>query len=72
MILKEAAVVLDVSKMTVTRLIKNGVLPAKQACRGAPYVIRRADLELPIVRRCIVSERTSAIDTRQGSFVGAG
>ena len=71
LILKEAAVVLDVSKMTVTRLIRNGVLPAKQACRGAPYVIRKTDLELPIVRRSIVGERTSVIDPRQGSFVEA-
>jgi hypothetical protein len=37
--------------MTVLHLIKDGVLPAKQSCVGAPYVIREADLELPAVQR---------------------
>jgi hypothetical protein len=40
-----------VSRMTVLHLIKDGVLPAKQSCVGAPYVIREADLELPAVQR---------------------
>jgi excisionase family DNA binding protein len=42
-ILHEAASRLGVSKMTVVRLIKDGLLPAKQACIGAPYVIKQAD-----------------------------
>jgi excisionase family DNA binding protein len=36
----EAASRLGVSKMTVVRLIRDGLLPARQACVGAPYVIR--------------------------------
>jgi excisionase family DNA binding protein len=52
-ILHEAASCLGISKMTVVRLIKDGVLPAKQTCIGAPYVIREADLEPSIVRRAI-------------------
>jgi excisionase family DNA binding protein len=39
-ILHEAANRLGISKMTVVRLIKDGLLPAKQTCIGAPYVIR--------------------------------
>jgi hypothetical protein len=39
------------ASMTVVHLIKDGVLPAKQCCVGAAYVIREADLELPAVRR---------------------
>jgi hypothetical protein len=31
--------------MTVIRLIKDGLLPAKQACMGVPYVIRDGDLD---------------------------
>ena len=44
LILNEAASRLGVSKMTVVRLIKDGILPAKQACIGAPYVIRESPI----------------------------
>jgi excisionase family DNA binding protein len=67
-ILHEAADRLGVSKMTVTRLIKDGLLPAKQTCIGAPYVIREADLELPMVRRALADGRAVSPDPRQGSF----
>jgi excisionase family DNA binding protein len=50
LILHEAAGRLGVSKITVVRLIKDGVLPAKQSCVGAPYVIRETDLDLREVR----------------------
>jgi hypothetical protein len=52
--------------MTVIRLVKDGLLPAKQACIGAPYVIREADLDLPAVRRAIESGRAVSQDPRQG------
>lgn len=55
--LKEAAALLGVSKMTVTRLIKDGLLPAKQACGGAPYVIRQEDLAQPAICRAVESGR---------------
>ena len=67
-VLHEAASRLGVSKMTVTRLINDGVLPAKQICVGAPYVIRETDLELPAVKRAIESGRAASPDTRQGTF----
>ena len=69
LILKEAALVLNVSEMTVTRLIKDGILPAQQACRGAPYVIQQADLGLAVVRRAIEGRRAAVIDPRQESLV---
>lgn len=59
LVLKEAAAVLGVSKMTVTRLIKDGVLPAEQACGGAPYVIRRDELMQPAVTRAIANGRVA-------------
>jgi excisionase family DNA binding protein len=43
--LEQAASALRTSKMTVLRMISNGVLPARQVCRGAPWVIRKDDLE---------------------------
>jgi excisionase family DNA binding protein len=67
-ILHEAADRLGVSKMTVIRLIKDGLLPAKQTCVGAPYVIREADLELPVVRRALAKGRAVSPDPRQDSF----
>ena len=69
LILHEAATHLGVSKMTVIRLIKDGLLPAKQACLGAPYVIRQQDLDLPLVRRVITGGRAVTRDTRQDSLV---
>jgi len=67
-ILHEAATRLGVSKMTVVRLIKDGLLPAKQACVGAPYVIREVDLDLPEIRRAIAKGRAVPADPRQNTF----
>jgi excisionase family DNA binding protein len=61
-VLEEAADRLGVSKMTVIRLIKDGLLPAKHACIGAPYAIREADLDLPAVRHALT--RGGAVSTR--------
>lgn len=48
--LDEAATFLHVSTMTVLRMIKSGVLPARQLCKGAPWVIKAADLDKDAVR----------------------
>ena len=37
--LEEAAEHLALSEKTVRRLIQDGVIPARQACKGAPWVI---------------------------------
>lgn len=68
LVLHEAATRLGISTMTVTRLIKDGVLPAKQTCVGAPYVIREADLELPALKRAIKNGRALTPDPRQGTL----
>jgi excisionase family DNA binding protein len=65
LILYEAASRLGVSKMTVVRLIRDGLLPARQACVGAPYVIREDDLNRPAVRRALASGRAVSPDPRQ-------
>jgi excisionase family DNA binding protein len=67
-ILHEAASRLGVSKMTVIRLIKDGLLPAKQTCIGAPYVIKQADLDRPEVKRAIAHAGAVSADPRQGTF----
>jgi excisionase family DNA binding protein len=64
----EAAGRLGVSKTTVVRLIKDGVLPAKQSCAGAPYVIRAIDLDLQEVQHAVMNGRAVSPDPRQESF----
>jgi excisionase family DNA binding protein len=68
LILDEAASRLGVSKMTVARLIKDGILPAKQSCVGAPYVIKEVDLNLQKVRHAVKNGRAVSQDPRQASF----
>ena len=68
LILHEAATLLNVSKMTVIRLIKDNVLPAKQSCPGGPYVIRREDLDRHTIRRAVESGRAVSHDCRQESL----
>lgn len=68
LILHEAASRLGVSKMTVIRLIRDGLLPARQVCVGAPYVIQEADLDQPAVRRTIENGRAISPDARQESM----
>ena len=68
LILHEAASRLGVSKMTVVRLIRDGLLPARQVCAGAPYVIQENDLDRPAVRHAIANGRTVSADARQESL----
>ena len=49
--LDEAAEALSISPATVRRLIAQGALPARQYCKGAPYVILATDLRRPVVVR---------------------
>jgi excisionase family DNA binding protein len=68
-ILHEAATYLGVSKMTVVRLIKDGILPARQSCPGAPYVINRDDLDRVATRGTGASRRAVSHDARQKSLI---
>jgi excisionase family DNA binding protein len=68
LILSEAASRLGVSKMTVVRLIRDGLLPARQVCARAPYVIREEDLARPAVRQAIARGRPLSTDPRQESL----
>jgi len=48
--MKEAAEILQVSPMTVLRMIRAGRLPAEQYCKGAPWIIRRAEIDRPDIQ----------------------
>src|SRR5271166_6834404 len=68
LMLNEVVEELGVSKMTVIRMIHTKTLPARQVCPGAPYVIRRQDLELPNVRSAVPRSPVSS-DIRQTSMI---
>jgi hypothetical protein len=56
--LLEAAEALAVSTSTVLRMIRAGILPANQLCKGAPWIIRHCDLQHNDVRREAMARRT--------------
>ena len=45
--LTEAAGMLGLSPLATLRRIRAGVIPAEQCCKGAPWVIKRRDVEGP-------------------------
>ena len=49
LVLSEAAHQLAVDPVVIRRLIRSGILPARQACKGAPWIIHKEALELPEV-----------------------
>jgi hypothetical protein len=59
--LEQAAQQLHTSTMTVRRMIGSGVLPAQQACKGAPWVIKRCDLQRPEVGAALQSRSTRSL-----------
>ncbi|MCP4283026.1 MAG: helix-turn-helix domain-containing protein [Gammaproteobacteria bacterium] len=63
---------LGVSVSKVRKLIKQGILPAKQVCTGAPWLIQKEDLALDQVRHAAKSPVASCPltpNSKQGSFI---
>ena len=55
----EAANRLSISAMSVTRLVRSGVLPAEQAAACLPAVIKAADLKLAAIKSAVHALKTS-------------
>jgi excisionase family DNA binding protein len=55
--LDEAAAALSISPSTVRRLINDGQLSANQLCKGAPWIIRAADLDRSDVKGAAKARR---------------
>ena len=51
--LEEAAGLLGVDVTRVRRLIADGLIPATQLCRGAPWIIKGAALEAPSIQQVL-------------------
>ena len=49
--IEEAASALSVSPSTILRMLNEGSLPGKQLCKGAPWIIRKEDIEHGDVRK---------------------
>jgi DNA invertase Pin-like site-specific DNA recombinase len=56
--LDEAASTLNISPATVRRLISDGTLPARQACKGAPWIILVSDIASEAVVRAADARRS--------------
>ena len=65
LVLAEAAQRLGVSPSRVYRLIRSGVLPARQACKGAPWLIAEQALDRPEVRAALAGKGPLTADPNQ-------
>jgi excisionase family DNA binding protein len=68
--LEQAAHLLQISKMSVLRMISARELPAHQACKGAAWVIRRDDLVRLGARRALQPDQKGprTINPNQKTF----
>ena len=69
--LDEAADILKVSRATAYRMVSRGILPARQLCAGAPWIIGLADLQQDAVQRDAQARRSRrpvSHDPLQNSF----
>lgn len=60
--MEEAATMLGVSTETIRRLIAQKQLPAKQACRSAPWIIEHAEVEKLMPQSAGSGPRTKILD----------
>jgi hypothetical protein len=65
--LEQAAQILAVSNMTVQRMIRGGILPGKQLCKGAPWVIACAGLDRAEVRQAMAAGLKAPLATQPRS-----
>jgi DNA invertase Pin-like site-specific DNA recombinase len=59
--LEQAAKTLGLSTMTVLRMIATGAIAATQACRSAPWVIMRSELDRPELHSSVAPARRIAL-----------
>ncbi len=62
MTLEETAAMLNVSRESVRRLIASKLLAARQACKAAPWIIKRTDVEKLLARSAAAGPHTQTAD----------
>jgi len=67
LILAVAAEHLGVDRVVIRRLIGSGILPARQACKGAPCIIRQEVPAAPEVRTELARQRPLTPDPNQAT-----
>jgi len=55
MIIDEVSMALDISVSKVRKLVKHGIIPAEQVCIGAPWIIKRQDLQSERVKKAVLT-----------------
>ena len=65
LILSEAAEQLAVGPVVIRRLIRSGVLPARQSCKGAPWIMQKEALDRPEVLDELSKRRPLTPDPKQ-------
>lgn len=68
LILSEVSERLNVDPATVRRLIRSGALPARQACKGAPWIIREDALNRPEVLAGLAKRHPLTANQNQKRF----
>ena len=68
LVLTEVAERFQVDPFHVRRLIQSGTLPARQACKGAPWIIAQEAIDAPDIRAILSQKASSELDPRQQSF----
>ena len=66
--LNEVADRFQVSQSHVRRLIQSDRLPARQACKGAPWIILEDDLDAPGIRAILEFKGSASSDPQQPGF----
>lgn len=66
--LNEVADRFQVSQSHVRRLIQSDRLPARQACKGAPWIILEDDLDAPGIRAILEFKGSASSDQQQPGF----
>lgn len=67
----EASSILGIGRTKVRRLIHQKILPARQVCAGAPWIISKKDLESEAVKKAahsILPKRPRSVNSKQKMF----
>ena len=68
LVLAEVAERFQVDPFHVRRLILSGTLPARQACKGAPWIISQEAIDAPDIRAILSRKASPKLDPQQQSI----